>query len=423
MLSYNLLKTKAHYCPDDITRQINVIGKHIADQGGIRVAIYLPNSIEFLATLFACSFNKNLTPVILPYNAGDDELASMLKRAAVDTVVTATGAFPFDTVVKAYPALRQLIWVVDEGSAHMDWNEVPEGIGGNVNVATWQEIVRDAPASEGTELGASNAEEKPGDVVVFAQTKPGEQPSMTRFSQSNIVSGIAGQISAIPTKERISANDLFLPTDSLSNIHTLILTLTALFSNASVALNSVSGPSADLAVATQGVSPTVITAAPESLLRSHSEAIRRLGALGKLSHSLSTQSLTQQGILATSNLLSGFTSAARLPIGKSSDKLRLIYTAERVGASTPALSAGVLSDLRVLANARVVYALSAPSVAGAVTQTAYYDYRVSGQGRSHLGAPNTSIEIFLKDKGTHKTTDDVVEGEVSDLTRLPILIT
>jgi len=47
----------------DVTKDINVIGKHLQDHGAKRVAIYLPNSIEFLATLFGmllrrCASNK-----------------------------------------------------------------------------------------------------------------------------------------------------------------------------------------------------------------------------------------------------------------------------------------------------------------------------------------------------------------------------
>ena len=35
-----------------LSKQINIIGKHVQSQGGKRVAIFLPNSIEFLVTLF-----------------------------------------------------------------------------------------------------------------------------------------------------------------------------------------------------------------------------------------------------------------------------------------------------------------------------------------------------------------------------------
>lgn len=399
---------------EEVTRQINLIGHHIAEQGGIRVAIYLPNSIEFLVALFACSFYPNLTTVLIPFDIPSDDLISMMRRSAVDTVVTVPGAFPFDTVIKAYPALRQLIWVVDEGTRHLDWNEVPEGTGGSVNVATWQDIVNDAPEAAGAELPALNPTNVPQDVVAFWQTKPGQMEEMVRFSQTHLVAGIAGQIAALPTKERLSQADLFLPADSLSHIHTLTLTLAALYSNASVALNSVAGTSPDLVLATQGVAPTVIVASPQTLVKTHQESTAKNGSLlAQAAHSLSTRTL-QEGVFAPGNFLSGFASGARPAIGKTPGKLRLVYVGERAGASggSAQLDATALSDLRVFTGARVVYALTAARVAGAVSQTALFDYRVGKDGKGHFGAPVTSVELLLKDSGAHKTTDNDVAGEV-----------
>ncbi|KAG6102481.1 hypothetical protein E4U30_005958 [Claviceps sp. LM220 group G6] len=397
----------------DINRQINIIGRYLEEQGSNKVAIYLPNSIELLITLFACSFYPNLTTVILPFNVAEPELINMLTRSAVDTVITTSGSFPLDSVVKAYSLIRQLIWVVDDGSRHMDWNDVPEGTGGSVNVTTWQDLVNDSPASTLTELPPVDKDQVPQDIVTFWQDKAGNIGEMVRFSQANLASAVSGQLVAIPSRERLTQTDLFLPVDALSNIHTLTLTLAALFSNASVALNSVSGQSADLALATQGVSPTVIVASPAALLRSHEESIRKLsGSLAKLSHSLSTKTLTQRGVHAASNALSAFAAGARLRVGTTPGKLRLVFTAERIGAHTPLLSCQVLSDLRVLSGARIIYALSAARVAGSVTQTAVFDYRVSADVETHFGAPTTSVEIYMKDLGSHKTTDDVVEGEI-----------
>ncbi|CCE27698.1 uncharacterized protein CPUR_01172 [Claviceps purpurea 20.1] len=397
----------------DINRQINIIGRYLEGQGSIKVAIYLPNSIELLITLFACSFYPNLTTVILPFNVTEPELINILRRSAVDTVVTASGSFPFDSVVKAYSLIRQLIWVVDDGSRHMDWNDIPEGTGGSVNVTTWQDLVNETPDSTLTELPPVDKDQVPQDIVTFWQDKASNIGEMVRFSQANLASAVSSQLVAIPSRERLTQTDLFLPVDPLSNIHTLTLTLAALFSNASVALNSVAGQSADLALATQGVSPTVVVASPAALLRSHEESIRKLSSgLAKLSHTLSTKTLTQRGVHAASNALSGFAAGARLRVGTTPGKLRLVYTAERIGAHTPLLSCQVLSDLRVLSGARIIYALSAARVAGSVTQTAVFDYRVSADVETHFGAPTTSVEIYLKDLGSHKTTDDVVEGEI-----------
>lgn len=338
----------------------------------------------------------------------------MLRRAAVDTVVTAPGSFPFDAVVKAYPALRQLVWVVDEGSSHMDWNEVPEGTGGSVNVATWQDIINDAPAAAGAELDASGADTTPMDIVTFWQPKSGQTEEMVRFSQANLVAGMAGQIAAIPVKDRLGPSDLFVPVDSLTNIHTLTLALVALYSNSTVALNSVAGRSADLTLATQGVAPTIVAASPETLAKTHEISSSKLTSFSaKSSHGVSSSILTQEGVMSPAHALSGLSAAARAVVGNKPGSLRLVYVADRAGTGSQRLSSRVLSDLRVFTRARIIHALSASRVAGAVAQTSFFDYRVDEAVESHFGGPVTSVEVFFKDTGSLRTTDEKVEGEVS----------
>jgi hypothetical protein len=53
-----------------------------------------------------------------------------------------------------------------------------------------------------------------------------------------------------------------------------------------------------------------------------------------------------------------------------------------------------LTDLRIFTGARVLYALTAAKVAGALFQTLAYDYR-RYSGPSHFGPPLSSVEIKL----------------------------
>ncbi|KAJ4417628.1 hypothetical protein N0V85_001791 [Neurospora sp. IMI 360204] len=397
---------------DDITRQINLIGGHIKEQGGSRVAIYIPNSVELLAALFACAF-YNLTAVILPFEQPEEDVISMLRRFGADTVITAPGSFPFDLVAKHYPNLRQLIWIVDEGSRHMDWNEVPEGTGSSVNVSTWHEIIGDSPAAAGRELPPLEGQKEPSDVTLFWQFKSGIPSEMVTFTAGNFASAIASQLFTIPTSQKMGPSDLFLPADSLANSHTLVLTLAALFSNASVALNSVGTQAYDLAAATRGISPTILVATPAALVKTHQETASNFSSLiARNLHWLQTRHLTQYGVMPTASFLSSYYDSLRPSIGAKPGKLRLILTAERVGADTPRLSSQVLSDLRAYTGARIIYALTAAKVAGAVAQTLFYDYRVFEDKCSHFGPPLSSTEVFFKDMGEYKTTDGVSRGEI-----------
>ncbi|KAI2622105.1 hypothetical protein GGS26DRAFT_567730 [Hypomontagnella submonticulosa] len=403
---------------NDITRQINLIGRHITSQGGRKVAIYLPNSVEFIATLFACSF-YNLTAVLLPFDQPEDTVISMLQRSGADTVVTAPGAFPFDNAVKSYPGLRHLIWVVDEGNKHLDWNEVPKGMGGSVNVSTWQDILNDNPVDAGTELPEVDPKAEIQDVIIFWQSKPGDLEEMVRFTQGNLVSAISAQLTAVPQKERFSPADLFLPSASLSASFPLVLTLAALYSNASVAFNSVAGTKPDLALATAGVAPTIIVATPQPLKKTHDETVNKVGAsfLSKLSHWIQTRSLVQDGAMPVASFLASYNDSLRPKIGTAPTatpgKLRLLYVADPAGAGAPRLSEQTLSDLRIFTGARLVYALAAPRVAGAVAQTQIHDYRVSGDGTgAHFGPPISSTEVLLRDSSNYKITDDSYTGEI-----------
>ncbi|KAI1376457.1 hypothetical protein F4677DRAFT_418590 [Hypoxylon crocopeplum] len=400
----------------DIMRQINLVGRHIASQGGKKVAIYLPNSVEFIATLFACSF-YNLTAILLPYDQPEDAVISMLQRSGADTVVTAPGAFPFDNAVKSYPGLRQLIWVVDEGNKHLDWNEVPKGIGGSVNVSTWQDILNDNPVTAGTELPAVDPKSEIQDVIIFWQSKPDALEEMVSFTQGNLVSAISAQLTAIPQRERFSPADLFLPSASLSASFPLVLTLAALYSNASVAFNSVAGTKPDLVLATAGVAPTIVVATPQTLKKTHAETASKVGAslLTRASHWVQTRSLVQNGAMPAASFLASYNDSLRPAVGTPAPgKLRLLYVADPIGTGAPRLSEQTLSDLRVFTGARVIYALAAPRVAGAVSQTQFHDYRVQdgGDAAHHFGPPLSATEVLLKDFGNYKITDDSYTGEI-----------
>lgn len=403
-------------CSDDITRQINLIGQHIIDAGGARVAIYLPNSVEFMTALFASAF-YNLTAILVPFDQSDEAVISMLRQASADTVIALPGSFPFDTAVKNYPSLKNVVWVVDEGNRHMDWNEVPKGMGGKLNVATWQDIVQDSPADAGKELPPLADQHKAPGITVFWLNKPDETEEMVDFTAANLTAAIAGQLFAIPQAQRMNPSDLFLPADALTSTYTLALTLVALYSNASVAFNSSAPGTLDLTLATRGIAPTIVVASPQTLLKTHAQARAQTSSfLAATVHRLQTRTLTQSGVMPTASLLTSYNDSLRPAVGTTPGKLRLVYTAERAGSSSSKgarLSSAVLSDLRIFLGARLIYALTAARVAGAVAQTQFFDYRVHEDSCSHFGPPVTCCEVLLRDRGELKTTDEKSEGEVS----------
>lgn len=195
----------------------------------------------------------------------------------------------------------------------------------------------------------------------------------------------------------------------------MCLTLAALFSHSTVIINSVAGPGVDLTLASRSIAPTIAVISAESAAKLHSTTNETvLSGPKKFAHFLESRMLTA-GRLPTDNLLTKLNAPARANVGTTPGKLRLLFVSERAGLNSPPLSSEELSDLRIYTKARVLYALTAAKVAGAVAQTNVYDYRrglAPSNKNSHFGVPLSSLEIKLKDTAQHRTTDEQSAGEV-----------
>lgn len=185
----------------------------------------------------------------------------------------------------------------------------------------------------------------------------------------------------------------------------------ALFSNASVALNSVAGDSVDLALATVGISPTIIVASSRTVADYHKNVMRpHTGLLSSIGRRLQAQSL-DAGRMPTRNVFSRVANVA--PTAELSlPNLRLLIVSYRVDDSAEnLLSAEQLTDLRIFTGARVIYALTAPQVAGAITQSHPFDYR-RHEGPAHFGPPLSSVEVTLTGHPEDSGLERAVEGQV-----------
>ncbi|KAF2140356.1 uncharacterized protein K452DRAFT_274074 [Aplosporella prunicola CBS 121167] len=401
---------------DDISKEINIIGNHIKAHGCKRVAVYLPNSIELLETIFAAAF-YGFSPVLLPYNQPHDVVVSMLQRSEADSLIAEAGSIPLTDVTNGVPNLKQLIWVVEKTSRHVDWNEVPEGAGGRIEVSSWHEVIQDNISEANADLPANVSGQKAENLFMVWQDRVGGPGEIVEFTQQNLSAAIASLIAALPTGQRMNPSDLFLPADSLTHSYTLALTMAALFSHASVAINSVAGVGVELNLASRGIAPTIVAISAETAANLHSATSSSItSGLKKLAHHAETRALSA-GRMPTNSLLTKFNAPTRAAVGTTPGKLRLVFVSEKAGADTPPLTSTDLSDLRIYLDARVVYALTAARVAGAISQTNIFDYRREdnngGQHKhSHFGAPLNSVEIKLVDTPDQKTTDDRPAGEV-----------
>lgn len=331
----------------------------------------------------------------MPFNLPHPKLYELLQSTQADGLVAQAGSIPSEDLAKQVPSLKLLTWVVEKTSRHMDWT----GGSGRLSAGAWHDVVEKNESDASVEL-PSNELYTPGDIItVWQPTDVSLKPEIVALTQGNMAAATGALISAIPLRQRYSSADLVLPADTFSHNYVLCQTLAALMTHASIAINSVAVPGVDLNLARRGVAPTVIIASAETLAKLHqqetagiSTGLQRLGKYTQ-DQTVSAGRMPTDGILF--RLLAP--SSSKIDPGK----LRLILTSERLGAGSPALTSTMLSDLRIFTRSRIVYALTAAKVAGAVAQTNVFDYRrYDGRQHSHFGIPPSSVEFMLLSPGT-----------------------
>lgn len=133
-----------------------------------------------------------LTPILIPQDQQSlDTLAGMLTETKADVLIAPAGALPLKELLHKYPGLKQVIWVVERTSRHMDWNEVPEGIGGKADIAVWHDIIDDR-ASGSSELPTEVPGGSPPNLVMV------EEDSMSAFDSFEVVEFTQKVIPASP---------------------------------------------------------------------------------------------------------------------------------------------------------------------------------------------------------------------------------
>lgn len=392
---YTVLGRKAiEHSLDQVTQEINVLGHHLQAAKAKTVAVCLTDSVEHLASVFAGAF-YGFRIIIIPHNLEPKVLSSLLHDAQADVLIAEAGALDLSFVAKNNEQLSEVIWVAKLGSRHMDWNDVPQDVQGRLSVTVWHELIDEKKDLAGLDVPSWDPTSSTPSVstVWLSATGKGE---LVEYQPENLVSGIAGLMYSLPRNQRFGPKDLVLSIDSLSRSYPLCQIMAALYSNASVALNSVAGEGVDFALATVGVSPTVIISSSSTMTNYHDKFMApHSGLLPALARWVHARTL-DAGRMPSHGIWSQIASIG--PTAELSlDNLRLLCISHRADANREAcLTYDQLTDLRIFTGARAVYALTGPGVAGAITQTNVFDYRRS-KGQSHFGAPLSSVEIVLTD--------------------------
>ncbi|KIW68331.1 hypothetical protein PV04_04284 [Phialophora macrospora] len=363
---------------DDLTLGINVVGQYVKRNNGQSVAVCLSNSVELLSAIFAGSF-YGFSTILVPYGLPQDKLNSLLGKTSADHVIAEAGSLDLDDLASTAKSIKTVIWVTRSTNEHMNWTEgTPDGY----TVTSWHELVEKNRRSAKSEVLPLDKDSQVPPVSIFVPTSNGGY-DLVKYTSENLISATAALLATLPRAHKLSPADTLLPTTPLTESYTLAWTFAALFSNATLSLNSVAGDGIDVLHATSQTSPTVVLASPATVTAYLKHPETKLpGGLGKFM----TQRTLQQGNMPAKQ------PSSTTPL--SHLRVLLIPQSTTAPASTR-LSSSTLHTLRTLLKCRIGYALTAPHVAGAISQTNIFDYREKGGDVVGVGAPLSSVEVHL----------------------------
>ena len=119
----------------------------------------------------------------MPQDASAEAICSVLRKSGADTLVASAGALPLESLQDFKISLKQIIWVAEPNSRHMDWHEVPSGVGGKTEIAVWHEILEEFTAGDLPDEKIHEAGMAKVVFTVLAQRENEEHFELVEFEQ------------------------------------------------------------------------------------------------------------------------------------------------------------------------------------------------------------------------------------------------
>ncbi|KAK6434932.1 hypothetical protein LTR95_008882 [Oleoguttula sp. CCFEE 5521] len=405
---------------EQLNWQIDVMGRWLSGRDGAckRVAIYLPNSVEYLIAIFACAFwGDETAPILLPFNLPHAKVYELLRETKADTVIAAAGSLPLEELsAQLKGSVHTVVEIVEATSQHMDWGGTPKAVQGKLTVEAWHVILRDQGEWEKVELPKySKTDPKKSIIAVNQPSDVTKDFTSTTFTSANIIAAVAGLLNSLPLRQRLSPADLVLPADSFNSCYTLCWTLAALYTHTSLAITSVASSGIDFASVSRSVSPTVVISSAATLAGLHEKETSGITSKVQRFGLFSKEQTLAAGRMPVDTYLWKF--LAPSASNTAPGKLRLILTSSLLAGTgkleTPVLTSTMLSDLRIFTRSRIVYALTSPRVAGMIAASNVFDYRrTDGEGAAKMGSPAGCLEIKLANASDEAVGQTEPTGEL-----------
>jgi len=126
-----------------------------------------------MLTPFTAGAFYSFSPIIVPYHQEPSITSKILSVAEFDTLIAEAGTVALESVLKHNKSLKRIIWVAKAGNKHLDWNEVPEGVGGKLDVTTWHDLVDEKKSVVSSEVPPLDIDNETLPVYAFWPTKSG----------------------------------------------------------------------------------------------------------------------------------------------------------------------------------------------------------------------------------------------------------
>jgi acyl-CoA synthetase (AMP-forming)/AMP-acid ligase II len=381
----------------DLMRMVNALGSFAKDKVGAdgKVAVCLSNSVELLASIFAAAF-YDYEVTVIPTGLAQDQTDQLLAQTNPNILIAEAGELDLTTALpKSGKSLKELILIAKPDSKHMDWASTPTPKG--VSVTTWDDLLSSSSATSDIPTTEKDAP-KPKALSTFTPTTSGSF-QLTTFTSDNLIAGTAALLTSLPRTQPLTSSDTLLPTTSIAQPYTLTWILAALYSNASIALNSVSGSNVDLFATTASFQPTILVTSPGTLqkyLTNYTKTGLGASRFTKFFHRRSLRSGIMPSRKPIPDLGGGKDAVFLVMELAALSKLRAVFVGHDTATDKQSsLTSSDLDTLRTELGVKISYALTSGQVAGAVAQGNLHDYRDKGPKVVCVGAPAGSVEVKL----------------------------
>ena len=133
--------------------------------------------------MFAATVFHGLTPVLIPQGQSLDTLIEIFHKTNAVVLVTQAGILPPEKLANSLPELRQVVFVVEQASRHMDWTHNTSSTSSKPKVGIWHDIVKREDEGTSSSPSLDLPEKELGNVITVRQNEARGAMEVNEYTQ------------------------------------------------------------------------------------------------------------------------------------------------------------------------------------------------------------------------------------------------